>query len=249
MALALALPPPTNWDSLPTEIQFDILTRVPAFDLSRLKSVCKSWLNLILDSYFVKAQLLNTYKTSELSFLTIDHSNSQGYPYHHLAYAIDDDGRAIKLYDLKINLRAVPGVPKESYIHVLSSCDGVILFSASSSYDCATGYSGQQLFLCNPITRASYRLPSLPVSKKTKYCYDSFWLLSHDNQVNCFKVKGLRKKFLPANRNLDQYEFLVLDVGCPKWQVLDWITTFFKERTVVYSNGSSPLVTVDIMPA
>ncbi|GAB4831437.1 hypothetical protein Ancab_005450 [Ancistrocladus abbreviatus] len=234
--MASQLPLSTNWDSLPGDIQFDILTRVPALDLSRLKFVCKSWLNLISDSYFVKAQLANTYRNSELSFLIIDENNSQ--LYHHLGYAIDDDGSATQLYDLKIDLKAVHGVPEESYINVQSSCDGVILFSAASSYDDCTGYAGQQLFLCNPITRASYRLPSLPVSKKAKFWDASEWLLSYDKQANSFKVTGSRNMFVPANPNLTHYQFLVLHVGHPKWQVHDLITEAFKEPTVVYSNGS-----------
>ncbi|GAB4831433.1 hypothetical protein Ancab_005445 [Ancistrocladus abbreviatus] len=250
--MALASPFPTNWNSLPSEIQFDILVRVPAFDLSRLKSVCKSWLNLISDSYFVKAQLANTYRNSELSFLIIDENYSQGYdPSHHLGYAIDDDGRTThhlgyaidgdgrttQLYDLKIDLKAVPGVPKESYIHVLSSCDGVILFSASNCYEYSFGYAGQQLFLCNPITRASYRLPSLPVFKKAKHWCASNWLLSHDKKDDKFRVTGLRMKFVPANPNLKHYQLLALHVGRPKWKVQDWITEVFKEPNVVHSNG------------
>ncbi|GAB4831435.1 hypothetical protein Ancab_005447 [Ancistrocladus abbreviatus] len=90
---------------------------------------------------------------------------------------IDDEGRATQLYDLKIDLKAVHGVPTESYINVQSFCDGVILFSASSSYDDCTGYAGQQLFLCNLITRASYRLPSLRVSKKAKFWDASEWAI------------------------------------------------------------------------
>ncbi|GAB4831432.1 hypothetical protein Ancab_005444 [Ancistrocladus abbreviatus] len=120
--------------------------------------------------------------------------------------------------DLKIDLKAVPGVPGESYINVQSSCDGVILFSASSSYDDCTRYAGQQLFLCNPITRASYRLPSLPVSKKAKFWDASEWLLSYDKQANSFKVTGSINMFVPANPNLTHHQFLVLHVGHPKWQ-------------------------------
>ncbi|GAB4831468.1 hypothetical protein Ancab_005485 [Ancistrocladus abbreviatus] len=209
--MASQLPLSTNWDSLPGEIQFDILTRVPALDLSRLKSACKSWLNLISDSYFVKAQLANTCRNSELSFLVIDVYKRQGYDAdHHLGYAIDDDGRATRLYDLKIDLKAVPGVPKESYIKVLSSCDGVILLSASSCYDYSSGFAGQQLFLCNPITRASYRLHSFPVIKNAS--------LGMQAIGPCPMIRKL--------------------TGRPKWKVHDRIAEVFKEPNVVHSNGS-----------
>ncbi|KAL5721288.1 hypothetical protein ACHQM5_004948 [Ranunculus cassubicifolius] len=65
---------------LPVEMVFEILTRIPAKDLLRFKTVCKSWYSLISTRRFVKSHLAHATR-EHLKIIFEVHDTKAHYPY------------------------------------------------------------------------------------------------------------------------------------------------------------------------
>ncbi|GMH17674.1 hypothetical protein Nepgr_019515 [Nepenthes gracilis] len=241
-----------GWNSLPLEIQFEILARVPALDLIGLKPVCKSWFNLISSNrYFSYAQLARCRFRSRLSILLDEHqyvSGQQGggsFRYHYLAFETDGGGSAQLstaelLHNRELNLEALlPWASKQDEVYVLSSCDGLILFSASSSGNFSENL---RLFVCNPVIALSAMLPSPPADADYEYEIRA-WALGYDDSAAGgtirYKVVGIRRSKSYPHKN----QLVLFTLGCTSlsssWRVIDIENDFNRYRSLdtVVANG------------
>ncbi|OEL28937.1 hypothetical protein BAE44_0010043 [Dichanthelium oligosanthes] len=157
----------TPFRRLPEHTLADILLRLPAKSLHRSGAVCKAWLRITTDPYFLAAR---TRRRQPASILV--HTYLPAAPW---ASCGDDLLASFSSEDIALDALPVsspeedrqrliryPGTHLTTPSHcgrLLASCDGVLLFKKDRGL----------YLLCNPITRQWAELPRLPV----EYCKDS----------------------------------------------------------------------------
>ncbi|KAL6536574.1 hypothetical protein OROGR_001818 [Orobanche gracilis] len=168
---------PSNVDTLniPPEIIMEILARLPVKSLLKFRCVCKFWLSLISSSQFIKIHLKNSTDNLILSnhmlLLTICNRNfdlrhcsvkSLMFEPHTVAYTID--------YPMKNH---------HSAVWVVGSCNGLVCVAIDED----------DIFLWNPATRLSKKLP--PVSVQLRQGFYYIWGFGYDESDDDYKVVGV----------------------------------------------------------
>ncbi|XP_076891824.1 F-box/kelch-repeat protein At3g23880-like [Bidens hawaiensis] len=133
--------------SVPTEIAVEILLKLPVESLLRCKSVCKSWYSLISDPQFVKSHLAistrsnSQYAHHRLIFSTERRTRIESCHLHHVLYDNNSINNALDL--------DYPFKHLSKLVSVVGSCNGLVCIAVYRS----------ALFIWNPSTRKSHRLP------------------------------------------------------------------------------------------
>ncbi|KAK9283870.1 hypothetical protein L1049_012125 [Liquidambar formosana] len=173
--------------SLPLEIMFDILFRIPTKDLIRLKCVCKSFLDLVSHPSFVDDHLHRA--KSQFGII----GNMSNFPpeaadnkFHYFSFNFDGQGVTADY----LSMDPEPYLSEKlgyKITSILASCNGLLLLN---------WLFGDQprLLVCNPTTRSSMVLP-YPPSKGIDFFS---WALVHDDSIKKYKVIGM------TNYNIDE---------------------------------------------
>ncbi|KAJ4965911.1 hypothetical protein NE237_017760 [Protea cynaroides] len=138
-----------TWFVLPSEIEDNILSRLPVKSLLRFRCVCKHWCNLVTNPYFIKMQLNRSNQIKE--GLKLVHA------YGAEVYCIDVEACRNQCVEtrgqMKIKMHKELVLPfrdqfKNLFWEVSGSCNGLL---------CLSTYDG--LYLLNPATQEYKRLP------------------------------------------------------------------------------------------
>ncbi|KAK6133788.1 hypothetical protein DH2020_032499 [Rehmannia glutinosa] len=165
--------------NLPPEIIMEILSRLPVKSLLKFRCVSKSWLSLISSSQFIKTHLKNSTNNAILSshrlVLTICNPHFdlklcsvQSLMFEHLTLVSDVD------YPKKNPHRAV---------WIVGSCNGLICIAIDEN----------DMFLWNPSTRTSKKLPPAAVKMKQGFYY--IWGFGYNEFDDDYKVVGIFSVF------------------------------------------------------
>ncbi|PIA47198.1 hypothetical protein AQUCO_01400112v1 [Aquilegia coerulea] len=128
----------------PEEIIFEILTRVPAKDLIRFKTVCKPWCFLISDRKFVEGHL-HWASRAQVELLLISPRSG--------------NFLSIKMQDLHFQTERLKSIPfqedlQNGRVKLHDSCNGLLLFEKSEE--------ANALILYNPVTHQCQNIPHAP---------------------------------------------------------------------------------------
>ncbi|XP_076891865.1 F-box/kelch-repeat protein At3g23880-like [Bidens hawaiensis] len=151
---------PPSVVTFPTEIILEILLRLPVKSVLRCKSVCKSWCSLISDPQFVKSHLAmstrsNYYRQHRLVFSTerniINFDKSSIFSTNQ-GTRIESCNLDDVLYDNSVNNALELDYPfrrLSKRVSIVGSCNGLVCIDVDKDV----------LYIWNPSTRISYRLP------------------------------------------------------------------------------------------
>ncbi|XP_076948047.1 F-box/kelch-repeat protein At3g23880-like [Bidens hawaiensis] len=140
-----------------TEIIVEILLRLPVESLLRCKSVCKSWCSLISDPHFVKSHFAistrnNYYRQHRLVFSTGQGEKLKTCSLHHVLYDNNNNNNNNNNYNNSINNALDLDYPfkhSNNPVKIVGCCNGLVCILVDKD----------ALFMWNPSTRKSYRLP------------------------------------------------------------------------------------------
>ncbi|XP_076948076.1 F-box/kelch-repeat protein At3g23880-like [Bidens hawaiensis] len=151
---------PPSVVTFPTEIIVEFLLRLPVKSVLRCKSVCKSWYSLISDPQFVKSHLAmsttnNYYRQHRLVFSTerniINVDNSSIFSTNQ-GTRIESCNLDDVMHDNCVNNALELDYPFKHLskrVSIVGSCNGLICIDVDKDV----------LYIWNPSTRKSYRLP------------------------------------------------------------------------------------------
>ncbi|KAL0360326.1 UNVERIFIED_CONTAM: hypothetical protein Sradi_3717100 [Sesamum radiatum] len=146
-------------DHLPQAILLEIFCRLPIYDVTRCKVVCRAWLNLLSDPNFT-----NIY-TSNTPFTTLLLEEMMSWS------AIGTSSMKLSLLEVSATGEytrtplAPIGIPSDhlDYEHtslvLVGSCNGFLCFSYHKYHSFGTSVVKEGLYINNPITREYIELP------------------------------------------------------------------------------------------
>ncbi|KAF9595655.1 hypothetical protein IFM89_001556 [Coptis chinensis] len=175
------------------DIVLDILVRIPAKDLMRLKTVCKLWYSIITDSNFVNAHFHHSRTHSQGDILLK--------AARHICYGLDEyviikkqdkNLLSIDKFDLDIPILEGRGVS------VLAGCNGLLLLLGSF----------QHVYVCNLVTRRCTSLPppTHPIKRIVTFALNCHWSFFYDDSIERYKVLGIFNEYV-----------MTLILGDTKW--------------------------------
>lgn len=188
--------------NFPTDIMLDILSRLPVKSLCRFRCVSKSWRSLVTDPDFVKIHLNKAFENVEIFQQRRRLMFSDGS--HRSLYSLDLDeflnhNDAVHNYldekendnDINTNDDDDEAVATEldyiyseipnNWVFMVLHCNGLLLCQLYN----------WELYLVNPATRKSKKLPDIPSSSIAYYYFDLFGL-GFDHSTDDYKVVDLR---------------------------------------------------------
>lgn len=148
----------------PTDIIFEILSRLPVKDLMKFRTVCKSWNKLIKNPQFVDLQVSRA-KCQPPGFLfqqsTLDSGRNL------FLMEITDSGWRCK----ELEYKSFHG---RSHVHLSNSCNGMI---------CISRLDGDDPFIYNPITTDHIALPKSDFNARKLFSCAAFGFAFGFNSV------------------------------------------------------------------
>ncbi|KAK4415026.1 putative F-box protein [Sesamum alatum] len=193
---------------IPSEVLGEILSRLPAESLLRIRCVCKAWQRTIDDPVFTKLhlhrQLLGFQDSSNGvgQLILIGDLDTQFYSLP--MESLNSDGAEI------VKATIVKTSPLESYRGAkppVGSCNGVVLISQSKGIN----------FLWNPLTGEFHRLPPLKLTKKSRGFYHSVSGLGYDSAADDYKVVKVVQVLDPRDRRF-RTETMVYSLKLDSWR-------------------------------
>uniref|UniRef100_A0ACD5YBG5 Uncharacterized protein n=1 Tax=Avena sativa TaxID=4498 RepID=A0ACD5YBG5_AVESA len=144
----------------------DILARLPAKSVLRLRAVCKDWLRITLCPLFVAAHARRSpleifLYTTKTTVASVDLTEIDA-----VDFSTDDrpaPRRHLARYPAKAELP--PRYGPRQYCSLLASCDGLLLLRNGNLAD---GDAREQYLVCNPVTRQWTDLPRLRLSRNVE---------------------------------------------------------------------------------
>ncbi|XP_042515659.1 F-box/kelch-repeat protein At3g23880-like [Macadamia integrifolia] len=139
-----------DWSALPSDIENNILSRLPVKYLMRFRCVCKHWCNLVTNPHFIKLQLNHSTQVNKIPKL-IRISNAT-------VYSIDLEACVVKCITTpgqrKIKPQKEIVLPFKNWslksLKIAGSCNGLLCFSCPYSIT---------VHLLNPVTKEYKSLP------------------------------------------------------------------------------------------
>ncbi|ANM66009.1 unnamed protein product [Arabidopsis thaliana] len=192
---------------LPLDLESEILSRVPATSLQRLKTTCKRWYALFRDPRFVKKNL-----GKAATHVIFD--NRSGYSMtdiNSLIHSINLRGIQNSFdpsigVDVKLNVLKDPRHDKIS--HIISHCDGLLL--------CKTEDYGR-LVVWNPCTG------QIKWIQANNMLMDVYVLGYVNNNKSCNSYKILNFGILPLNSSHDN-KSKIYEFNSDSWRILDHVS-------------------------
>ncbi|CAA7012855.1 unnamed protein product [Microthlaspi erraticum] len=208
-----------DWRSLPGDLVEDILSRVPAKSLARLRSTSYQWNVQLKSLFFAKKQSAKAPTEESLTIILMD----------------------FRVFLVKINLRGIHGnnvapafkVVAQLYLkdpftysssqvdirNVFPSCDGLLL--------CTT--KDDRLVVWNPCSGVTKWI-------KPRNSYDEYdkFALGYHNKSSCKQYKILRVAYRQGQDN----EYEIHDFTTDSWRVIDvktinvWLSPYCPDRGV-----------------
>ncbi|KAK4800291.1 hypothetical protein SAY86_020778 [Trapa natans] len=210
------------------DIWTEILLRIPAKDLVKLKAVCKSWYKLINSQSFARSHVdhwrsqctnccairadctIDGYTASSILYFSLHHSREKEWEF--------------QLHDLLIRNCYPYMIETESLeeLELLASCDGLLLIGCTVNAFC-------QLLICNPITRSYRRLPLFqpPLDLFFKFESDILkqydWAMGQNHSTGRYKVFGMCKypHYLQRICHIVELQRDSEELSCLDWKQLD----------------------------
>ncbi|XP_076948096.1 F-box/kelch-repeat protein At3g23880-like [Bidens hawaiensis] len=158
----MALDDETLQSTIPTDIVVRILLRLPVESLLRCKSVCKLWCSLISKPRFIKSHLDMSTRNNDYAHHTLIYSTEyfpsvRGRPIiklktcnlHDVLYDNSDNNNLVN-NALEVDY---PSKHQSSSVTIVCSCNGLVCVAVEEYV------MSKALFIWNPSTRKSYRLP------------------------------------------------------------------------------------------
>ncbi|XP_047339491.1 F-box protein CPR1-like [Impatiens glandulifera] len=199
---------------LPDDILSDIFSRLPVKNLLRFRCVSKSWLALISSPDFVKLHLSRSVQTK---------NNLHIFMWKDNLYRMDFDLDEGVLQPAVVNNLPLSSCPVMALIMELchgnydygimlyGSCDGLLCMSDANSID--------DIFICNPSTRKSRKLPYASVDLPDIYniFYDCIYHFGYDNTNDDYKVVRLALRKKTFKGDIEEYEVKVYSLKTNLW--------------------------------
>lgn len=166
-----------TYSTLPEDIMFEILYRLPVKSLLRFRCVCKTWNKFIITPFFMKNHLA-CQKTSSNKYILYEDDNlcmllTDSDP-------LFDSNKHSKLYYTpQLFMRDV--TCKNCDLRVYGVCNGLLCLS-----DCSC--IGFNIHLWNPICRKTKRLPEPEISIKDEYGLNPIFGVSFGYYGDDYKV-------------------------------------------------------------
>lgn len=188
--------------NLPDDLESEILCRVPAKSLTKLKTTCKRWHALFRDPRFVKQNLGKSAREVMLLMNHRVHSisvNRQGI-HDGVDASMEFSGKLIRLSD-----------SKDVKVSTIFQCEGLVLCISS------TTNGNNRLVVWNPCTGQTRCI-------KPRTCYrrdDSYALGYVNSKFSCHSYKILRLCRYYNDQKLRVAVFEIYDFGSDSWRVLD----------------------------
>ncbi|XP_076891867.1 F-box/kelch-repeat protein At3g23880-like [Bidens hawaiensis] len=188
---------PPSVVTFPTEIILEILLRLPVESVLRCKSVCKSWYSLISDPHFVKCHLAistrsNYYRQHRLVF---NYTERNIIKFDNSSVFSTNQGTRIEscnlhdvLYDNSVNNALELDYPfkhPSKRVSIVGSCNGLVCIDVDKDV----------LYIWNPSTRISYRLPPTGTSRNRVGWYVLYGF-GYDESTDDYKVVELYNRFI-----------------------------------------------------
>ncbi|KAF9606355.1 hypothetical protein IFM89_025023 [Coptis chinensis] len=152
----------------PEEVISQILLRVHARDLIRIKTVCKLWHSLISNLNFVNAHLARSHP--EIILTTCRYHSSEGREdiYDYISIDMQENDLPSKIFQFPASLH--------NKVYLIHSCNGLTLLQDRDDFP--------RLYIYNPVTRECNTL------SPTQYkCHQ--WALAYDDSIRKYKVFGI----------------------------------------------------------
>lgn len=132
---------------LPDELQCEILLWLPATSLLICKCVCKSFLRIIENSYFIRTHVarigaINYHNSQTLILQFEDREKSYDYGFDHCLLSLDTTTKDVLSCE-----PIIPPVPFIGESWIIGSCNGLICASLHSDH------VDVMVLLWNPVTR------------------------------------------------------------------------------------------------
>ncbi|XP_073011241.1 F-box protein At5g10340-like [Typha latifolia] len=132
--------------TIPNDIIFDVLLKLPVKSLLRFKSVCRRWFNEISSPYFANSHLNQGRRSRQLLVIPISERSPSAQTISFYRYSEAENVATLMLE------KELPG---DEIVHLLVTyCDGLVLT-----------FSRTNIFLCNPSTGELLTLPKGNPSK------------------------------------------------------------------------------------
>lgn len=255
----------TDLSFIPMDVWAEILLRIPAEDLVKLKTVCKSWYEQVTSQSFAYSHLDHWKSRSVNGFAMQRDYGPDGSPNSPILYfTLDVNGNEERLQGRNFLIENWHHYLRETQftteLRLLTSCDGLLLIGYASE-------NHYQLFICNPIT-GSYR--SLPIFQPphVRGCriytgsisQDYEWAVVRNASTGQYKVFGLqhspifmtqwkcyvfelqRDGELQPGRNWKELDAPLHE----SWNVLSSITTETSVHWLVHSMDELKTLSIDI---
>ncbi|XP_057785373.1 uncharacterized protein LOC131002896 [Salvia miltiorrhiza] len=178
---------PTNIESLPTDLLFEILLRLPADHLyERARLVCRRWYHIVHSHAFINAQM---------------HGATYG-----LLLSPPTENKSLPIY---VTADADGGIHTSELtylfeIGILATCNGLILEMKDNPYDL------RRLVIVNRVTKQSFLLPPFPKDVSYHQYYSS---LAYSAASLAYKVIAPATNRLGFPRLQTDYDLDVFTVG------------------------------------
>ncbi|XP_074265221.1 F-box/kelch-repeat protein At3g23880-like [Silene latifolia] len=191
---------------LPSEIWTQILSKLPAKTLLKLRCVCKSWCSIIDDPDFIHihhqfSQIPNSGNNTTSLLILGGENGWSGWMLTVLhAETLRKTGLIFRTSD-------------DMYVyHMIGSCNGLILVSRT---DDSPSFQRElnELRLWNPCIRKSLVIPACPFSRSL----ECFYVFGYAPVSKHYKVIAISKK--SARKNLGKISWAVYILGDQQWTV------------------------------
>ncbi|KAF8080703.1 hypothetical protein N665_0926s0004 [Sinapis alba] len=207
-----------HWRSLPGDLVEDILSRVSAISLARLRETSKQWNAIVKSGRFAKMHTANAPTEESLIITLIDHKVC--------LVKINLHAPSVKVATHKLYLKdPLSDSSEEVHIRNVFHCDGLLL--------CTT--KDKRLVVWNPCSGETKWVK--PRDRDT-YKKTDYYALGYDNKSSCKQYKILRmdRQDLPLSNVYEIYDFT-----SNAWRVLGVASDWFlaKYRRGVSSKGNT----------
>ncbi|KAL3636148.1 hypothetical protein CASFOL_020695 [Castilleja foliolosa] len=189
--------------NLPPEIIIEILARLPVKSLLKFRCVSKSWLTLISSPQFIKTHLKISTQTPNLStyrlMLTICNPDFD---------LIHCSVQSLMFADLTVAHNIdYPKKNPHCAVWIVGSCNGLLCIAIDES----------DMYLWNPTTRATRKLP--PVAVKLRQGFYYIWGFGYDELSDDYKVVGIFCVF--GNEGLYESVVKIYSLKADSWKSID----------------------------
>lgn len=211
-----------HFSCFPTDIVFEILSRLPVKDLMQFCTVCKSWNKLIKNPQFINLQVSRATRQSH-GFLFQQSTLDSGKNLF-LMEGTDSEWRCKELQYKSFHGR--------SHVRLSNSCNGLI---------CISRIDGEDPIIYNPITKDCMVLPKSDFNCRKIFPYAAFgFALGFDSIEMKYKVVRVYNIFHDIESRKFNTVGEIITLGESSWRMLEFPHKVKGDGTIssVFLNGA-----------